>query len=140
MKPIITKKTVHFEINGKKYDRIEDVPPEFREMVRVMSDNPEAFRNSSVTKVTSSFNIDLSGEVEGKPAGDYREKFLRESVLPNLHLLDPKAQAEVLRALGGDTEKQPSSRGTLLRIVLYALLGIVLIFGFSALKKVLFEP
>lgn len=135
-----TNKVVHFEINGKRYDRIEDVPPEFREMLRALNNNPEALKKGAVTKVTTASSVNITDEPEERPHEDFREKFLHETVLPNLHLMDPKAQAEVLRAMSGDSEKQPSPRSTLFWIVLYAALGLFLMFGYSAVKNMFSAP
>ena len=135
-----TKKTVHFEINGKRYDRIEDVPPEFRDMVRALNENPEAVKNKTVTKVTTTGSFGLGADEDEKPAENQREKFLRETVVPNLHLMDPKTQAEILRALSGDAEKQPSSRRTIFWIVLYAALGLLVMFAYNSMKSMFSAP
>ncbi len=142
MEPIQTKKTVYFEVNGKRYDRIEDVPPEFRDMVRAVNDHPEAWKNATVTKVTS-VSTSTGGLPEGftkKPDGSHREKFLRETVLPNLHLMDAKTQAEILRALSENNEKQSSQRRTIFWTALLAVLGLLMMFGFSVLKGMFAAP
>jgi hypothetical protein len=100
-----TNKVVHFVLNGKRYDRIEDVPPEFRDMLRALNNNPDALKKGAVSKVTTVSSVNLTDESDERPHEDFREKFLHETVLPNLHLMDPKAQAEVLRAISGDSEK-----------------------------------
>ncbi|MDH4163974.1 MAG: hypothetical protein OEW15_14990 [Nitrospirota bacterium] len=140
MSIIRTSKTVHYEINGKRYDRIEDVPPEFREMIRQLNENPEAFRNKTVAAVTTSVSGGIGGDPAGSSFADHREKFLRETVLPNLHLLDPKAQAEVLREIGGETETQPSQRSTIIWIIVYVLVGLLLLFGYNAIRNMVVAP
>lgn len=134
------KKTVHFEINGKRYDTIEDAPPEFREMLRLIRENPEAFKDKMVKKVMTTTAIRSARDGEEHPETGHREKFLHESVLPNLHLLDPKAQAEVLRALMGEPEKQPTQRSTIFWMILYAVLGLLLLFGFNAIRDLVNAP
>lgn len=140
MEPIQTKKTVYFEVNGKRYDRIEDVPPEFREKVLALMRLDDRWKNAGVTEVTYVGTSDLPEGLAGEPDGSHREKFLRETVLPNLHLMDAKTQAEILRELGGDKEKQSSLRRTRLWIALYAAVGLLILFGYSAMKNMFAAP
>ncbi len=137
---IRTSKTVHYTINGKRYDRIEDVPPEFREMIRLLNENPEAFKGKAIAEVTTTVSGGIARDPAEPSSADHREKFLRETVLPNLHLLDPKARAEVLREIGGGPEKQPSDRSTIIWIVVYALLGLLLLFGYNEIKNMIAAP
>jgi len=135
-----TKKIVHYKINGKLYDRIEDAPPEFQEMLRALKENPDALKNSTVSKVTTTSSLALDEEEKERPHEDFREKFLHETVLPNLHLLDPKAQAEVLRAISGDQSEKTSSRSTIFWVIFYAALGLLVMYGISAIKKLVSAP
>ena len=140
MKLVQSKKTVYYEINGKRYDNIDDIPPEFRDMVRAINDHPEASKKTSVTKVTSVSTGELPAGFAEIQGGGHREKFLRETVLPNLHLMDAKTQAEVLREISGQTEKRRSPRRTLFWLILYAALGLLSWLGYSAIKNMLSAP
>ena len=135
MEPNQTKKTLSFEINGKHYDHIDEVPPEYREKVLDLMRLDDRWKNSMTVKVTYVGPSALPELPAGEPDGSHREKFLRETVLPNLHLMDPKAQAEILRELGGDKEKRSPLRKMIFWAILYAALVFLILFGYSAMKN-----
>ncbi|HWR72966.1 MAG TPA: hypothetical protein VN604_07330 [Nitrospirota bacterium] len=141
MTDIIRKKTVQYEINGKRYDRIEDIPAEFRALVQAINENPGSLKGTTVTKVTTQSTGDIPAGLAGMPGTDHREKFLRETVLPNLHRLDAKAQAEVLKEIGGGaSEGQTTLRRVVFWIILYGALGILLKLGYSVVKSMFSLP
>ena len=140
MEPLQTKKTLSFEINGKRYDRIEDVPPEFRAKVLSLMRLDDRWKNAANATVTYVGTGDLPEGFAGEPDGSPREKFLRETVLPNLHLMDAKTQAEILRELGGDKDKRYSPRRTILWTALCAALGLLILFGYSVMKNMFVKP
>ncbi len=137
MEPLQKKKTLSFEINGKHYDHIDEVPPEFRDKVISLMRLDGRWKNDANIKVTFKGPGGLAEVLTEEPHGSSREKFLREAVLPNLHLMDAGTQAEVLRELGGDREKQRSTRRRVFMMVLYIALGGLILFGFWVMMNMI---
>ncbi len=90
-----TFKKTTYTINGKTYNSLDEVPPEFREMLKKMELPKSAAVNVNRTVI-------IGGQDQETPEGPqdlHRERFFRESVLPNLEKMDDTAIQEVMSEL-----------------------------------------
>lgn len=101
-----SKKTT-YNINGTVYKNIDDVPPEYREMIRDIKTNgiPKA-------QIFESQNVAIDYHNPNASSGsDHRDKFLREAVYPNLHLMDEKAIKTVMAGVQGKGKGEDNGKG-----------------------------
>ena len=94
MRDFSFKKTT-YTINGKTYNSLDEVPPEFRELLKEMEASTPATVNVKRT-------INIGGQDQEQPESRqdlHREKFFHESVLPNLEKMDDKAIQAVMAEL-----------------------------------------
>ena len=83
-----------YRVNGVEYRNIDEVPAEYRTIVAEIEKNPP--KDSRITVTKKHFTLATLSEKAETPN---RKKFLEEMVLPNLHLMDENAKAEVFREL-----------------------------------------
>jgi hypothetical protein len=90
-----TSKKITYTVNGTVYNSIDDVPPEFREMIRDFTKN-----GTPQEQVIESNIININGSYASS-GSSHRDKFLRDVVYPNLHLMDKKTIKTVMKEVEG---------------------------------------
>ena len=86
-----TSKKVTYTVNGTVYNSIDDVPPEYRKMIRDFTINgtpQEQVLELNIMNINGSY---------ASSGSSHRDKFLRDVVYPNLHLMDEKTIKTVMK-------------------------------------------
>jgi len=83
-----------YRVNGVEYRNIDELPAQYRGIIAEIEKNPPKDSQITVTKQNYAFS-----NLSEKARDPNRKRFLEDMVLPNLHLMDDRAKAEVLREL-----------------------------------------
>lgn len=94
-----------YDINGKVYNSLDDVPTEYREKIRNMKMN-----GAPKAQMIESKRIHMD-YLNASSGDDHREKFLREAVYPNRRLIDEKAFKKIVTGVQGKDKNEDDGKG-----------------------------